>query len=150
MANSVVYDGSRKNSEAKVASSGEGAAVAEYSSLGYAQIDKTDANLLDAVEVQGGAVVDKEGTEEALTDGTKQTALTMSAIVIRNGAALTILNIKEEDTIGTVLVGPITIAANAERVIVFPTQIVTANGTDAIFIETPTGALNATPGFLIP
>ena len=150
MANSVIYDGSRKNASAKVASSGEGAAVASFNAKGYAEIDKTDANLIDAVQVQGGVVVDIEGTEEAVVDGTKATATTMTALVLRNGAALSIVNVKEEDTNGTVLIGPITIAANAERVFVFPTQITTANGTDAIFIETPTGALHATPGFLIP
>ena len=147
MANSVYYSKNRS----VVAASGDGLAQAVHTaSKGIAQIDASDANLVDAVVRQGGARVDWEGTEEALTDGTKQTALTMSAIVIRNGNATTILNIKEEDTDGTVLVGPITIAADAERVILFPEQIVTANGTDAIFIETPTGALHATPGFLIP
>ncbi len=146
MANSVYYSKFRSI----VAASGDGAAVATHSSKGITQIDASDANLVDAVVRQGGARVDWEGSEEALTDGTKQTALTMTVLVIRNGAATTILNVKEEDTNGTVLVGPITIAADAERVIVFPERIVTANGTDAIFLETPTGALHATPGFLIP
>ena len=147
MANTAYYLKKAGNS---VAATGDGAAVAVPNSKGIAEIDASDANLVLAVTDQRGARVDWEGTEEALTDGTKQTALTMSALVIRNGAATTVLTIKEEDDSGTIIFGPITIAANAERVIVFPEQIVTANGTDAIFVETPTGALHATPGFLIP
>ncbi len=150
MANSVIYDQNRQNASNKVASSGEGAAVASFNAKGYAEIDVTDANLLDAVQVQGAAVVDKAGSAETVTDGTKQTALTLSAIMLFNGGSASVVNIKEEDTDGTVLVGPISLAANAERIIVFPKQLTTANGTDAIFVETPTGALAATAGYLIP
>ena len=134
-----------------VAASGDGLAQAVHAAgKGIAEIDPTDANLVDAVVRQGGARVDWEGSAEAITDGTKQTALTLSALILFNDSASTILNIKEEDTDGTVLYGPITIAASAERIIVFPEQLVTANGTDAIFIETPTGALASTSGWLIP
>ena len=146
MANSAFY-ALNKNT---VASSGDGAAVAVHSAKGIAEIDATDANLVDAVKQQGGVQVDFEGEDEAITDGTKQTALTLRGLWLFNGAATTILTIKEEDTNGTIIFGPITIAANKERIIIFPEQLVTANGTDALFIETPTGALAGTQGYLIP
>lgn len=119
-----------------------------FDSQGYVEADPTDTDLLAELTRQNAALVDQEGTEEALTDGTVQTATTLSALVIRNGAATTILNVKTLDTDGALILGPITIAANAERVIVFPEQITGITG--GVFIETPTGALNATPGFLIP
>ena len=146
MANSVYYS-KQKNT---IAATGDGLAQSVHTAKGISQIDASDTNLVLAVTDQGGARVDWEGSAEALTDGTKQTALTLSAIMMFNGAATTILNIREEDGSGTILVGPITMAANAERIIVFPEQLVTANGTDAIYIETPTGALAATQGWLIP
>ena len=133
-----------------VSAEGDGVATAVFNSKGIAEIDAADTNLVNAVENARGAQIDIEGSGEALTDGTKQTALTISAIQMFNGASETILNIREETSSGTVLFGPITLAANAERIIVFPEQLVTANGTDAIFIHTPTGALASTQGILIP
>lgn len=146
MANTAFY----VKQKSTMPATGDGAAVAVPSSKGIVEIDASDANQVLAVTDQHGARVDWEGTEEALTDATKQTALTVRALVIRNGSGATVWQIREEDSSGTIIFGPITIAANAERVIVFPEQLVTANGTDAIYTETPSGALNATPGFLIP
>ncbi len=148
MANSMVYDPLRRNSSMRVAAAGDGAAVAAFNSQGIAQIDITDANLLRTVKAAGGAVVDKAGTEEALTAGTVQTATTMSAVVMRNGAGATVLNFRVLNDSGNILIGPITIGANKERVIVFPTQM--GGFTGGVYVEEVSGGLNATPGFLIP
>ena len=133
-----------------VAATGDGLATAAPSAKGIAEIDAADTNLVLAVTDQNGVLVDVAGSAEALTDGTKQTALTLSAIIMFNGASASVVTIKEEDTNGTIIVGPISLAANEERIIVFPETLVTANGIDAIFLQTPTGALAATQGWLIP
>ncbi len=133
-----------------VAATGDGLAQSVHNAKGIAEIDASDANLVLAAVDQGAARVDWEGTEEALTAGTKQTALTMTALVMRNDTATSVINVREETSGGTILYGPITIAASAERVVVFPEQIVTANGTDAIYVEEVSGGLAGTPGFLIP
>ena len=124
-----------------------GTAQAEVGSDGYLEADAADTSLVTRLTEQGVVQVDKEGTEEALTAGTVQTATTLSALVFRNGAGETVLNVRDTDASGTLVLGPITIAANAERVIVFPEQITVAGG---VFIDVDSGGLNATPGFLIP
>ena len=118
-----------------------------FNSSGYAEVLGTATSLIQAVQEQGAVRVDKEGTEEALTAGTVQTATTCSALSIRNGAASTVLEVRNLNASGALLVGPITIAANAERVIIFPTALVAAGG---VFVRAVSGGLNATPGFLIP
>lgn len=124
-----------------------GGAHATFDSDGITEADATDTSLVAALQEQGAAQVDVEGTEEALTAGTVQTATTLSALVFRNGAGTTVLNVRDTNGSGTLVYGPLTIAANAERVIVFPSQITVAGG---VFIDVDSGALNATPGFLIP
>ena len=146
MANNLFYS----RAKSTVSAAGDGFATAEFDAEGLAEIDASDANLVAAVEQARGVQVDWEGSSEAITDGTKQTALTLRGLWLFNGASTTILTVKEEDTNGTIIFGPITLAANAERIIIFPERLATANGTDAIFIQTPTGALAATQGFLIP
>lgn len=120
---------------------------ARFNAQGITEIDPTDTSLVAAVEGAGGVRVDKEGTEEALTPGTVQTATTLSALVLRNGAGATVLNVRDTNGSGDLLVGPITIAANAERVILFPAALTASGG---VFIDVDSGALAATPGFLIP
>ena len=131
-----------------VNSTGSGDAQATVGSDSYAEADPSDANLLDALTGQNVVLVDKEGTEEALTPGTVQTATTLSALVFRNGAGATVLNVRALNGTGTLIFGPLSIAANAERVIVFPTQVTGVTG--GVFIDVDSGALNVTPGFLIP
>lgn len=115
---------------------------------GKAEIDPTDTDLVASVEAQGAKRVDFEGTSEALTPGTVQTATTLSAIDMLNAAAPTVLNIRALNATGTLLVGPITIAANARRIIVFPTELTATGG---VFIDVDSGGLHATtPGFLLP
>lgn len=117
---------------------------------GIVEIDPTDTDLVAAVEAQGAKRVDYEGTEEVLTPGTVQTATTLRALFLRNGAGSTVLNVRDTDGAGDLLIGPITIAANAERVIVLPTQLTAAGG---VFIDVDSGALLGTgagPGSLIP
>ena len=146
MANSLFYNRDHN----KVAADGDGLAVSDHGAQGISEINASDLNLVHAVEGARGARVDWEGTEETLTAGTVQSATTLSAIVLRNGAGATVLNIRDEDGTGTLVVGPITIAANAERVIVFPEQIPATVFATGVFIDVDSGALNATPGFLIP
>ena len=148
MANSVYGSPNLKGVQVNSNGNTSAGSSATFDSAGYAEFDSADTDLVTAVTAQGAQLLDKEGTEEALTAGVKQTATTLSALVIRNGAGATVLNVRETNGSGTIRVGPITIAANAERVIVFPTQL-TAIGT-GVFVEVVSGALNATPGFLLP
>lgn len=129
---------------------GVGNTQATLDARGYTEVDTTDTDLVNALGGQGAHIVDVEGTEEALTAGTIQTATTLSALVFRNGAGASVINVYDLSTAGTLVFGPITIAANAERVIVFPEQIPATVFANGVFIDVDSGALNATPGFLIP
>lgn len=124
-----------------------GATQASFDSNGIAEVDPTDTNLVTAIEAQGAVCVDVEGAEEALTAGTVQTATTLSGLSIRNGAGASVINVFDTDADGTLVYGPLTLAAGEERLIVFPTQLTVAGG---VFVEVVSGALHATPGFLIP
>lgn len=146
MANSLFYNRDHN----VVAADGDGLAQSVHDAQGISEIDASDLNLVHALEGARGARVDWEGTEEALTAGTVQSATTLSALVLRNGAGATVLNIRDEDGAGALVYGPITIAANAERVIVFPEQIPASVFATGVFIDVDSGGLNATPGFLIP
>lgn len=117
------------------------------STYGKAEMDPTDTSLVSAVEEQGAVQVDFEGTGEALTPGTVQTATTCSAIYFNNDAGAVVLNIRNEDGTGTLLVGPITVAASSYRIIVFPIPLAAPAG---IFIDLDSGTLDAAPGVLIP
>lgn len=147
MANSIYYN--HGNDGVTVNAKGVGATQAAFDSRAYAELDPSTA-LGNAVSEHGGHVVDFEGTEEALTAGTVQTATTLSALVIRNSTGATVINVYDENASGTKVFGPLTIAANAERVIVFPNQIPATVFATGVFIEVVSGALHATPGFLIP
>lgn len=121
---------------------------ARFNSDGVTEVDPTDTSLITAIEAAGAVRVDVEGTEEALTPGVVQTATTLSALVLRNGAGSTVLNVRDGSGAGDLLVGPITLAGGAERVIVLPDSIAAASG---VFIDVDSGALDVTtPGFLIP
>lgn len=145
MANAVFYG----RPGTSISSAGVASAVSatSFGDSGEATVDDADTDLVAAITEQRGVRVDKAGTEEVLTAGTVQTAITLSAIFFRNGAGTTVLNIRDDDGSGALLVGPLTIAANAERVIVFPTALSAPNG---VFIDVDSGALAATPGSLIP
>ncbi len=145
MANSLFYG--EQLAGVRVNALRVGNTKAAFDQYGVAEVDPTDTDLVTSIQKQGAGRVDKEGTEEALTAGVVQTATTLSAIVFRNGAAQTVLNIRDTNGSGTLVYGPLTIAANAERVIVFPTQVTVSGG---VFIDVDSGGLNATPGFLIP
>ena len=144
LANTVYYGESIEG--VKVNAKGVGSTQATFDESGYVE-SEPNSDLLTAMKDQGGHAVDFEGTEEALTPGTVQTATTMKAIVLRNSTGATVLNIRDENGTGTLVVGPITIAAGKERVIVFPTALTFATG---VFIDVDSGGLHATPGFLIP
>ncbi len=124
--------------------------LAVFDSKGYDELDPTNTSLVAAVEDQNAQRVDYEGSEEALTAGTVQTATTLRVLVIRNGASASVINVRDEDGNGALVLGPITLAAGKERVIVFPTQIPATVFATGVFIDVDSGALNATPGFLIP
>lgn len=125
-----------------------GTSQATFDANGFADIAVSDTSLVSALTAQGASRVDYEGTEEALTADTVQTALTCSALSLRNGAGSTVLEVYNEDADGDLLFGPITIAANAERVIVFPTPLAAPDG---VFVTEVSGGLDGTtPGFLIP
>lgn len=135
-----------------------GASAAQVAA-GYGKLEADDDSgilLVDAVTYTtaddhlasiGAARVDYEGEDEAITDGVVQTATTLSACYLCNGGATTILNIYDTDSSGTLLFGPITLEANKERIIVFPTPLVSTGG---IFFHTPTGALAGGNEALIP
>jgi hypothetical protein len=128
-----------------------GSTQASFDAQGFAEVDSADTNLVSGVNKQGASVVDVEGTEEALTPGTVQTATTLSALVFRNGAGITVLNVRDENGTGALVFGPLSIAASAERAIVFPTQIPASAFATGVFIDVDSGALDVTtPGFLIP
>ena len=146
MANTIHYGYRLRSSE--INARGVGKTQAIFDDNGYAEVDPTDANLVGAINEQGGADIDKEGSEEVLTAGTVQTATTLSALVFRNGVGTTVLNVRALDGAGAIVLGPLTIAADAERVIVLPAQITGITG--GVFIDVDSGALHATPGFLIP
>lgn len=146
MANTIHYGYRLRGSE--INARGVGSTQAIFNGDGYAEVDPADTNLVGAINEQGGVLIDKEGSEETLTAGTVQTATTLSALVFRNGVATTVLNVRKLDGVGELVLGPISIAANAERVIVLPAQITGITG--GVFIDVDSGALHATPGFLIP
>lgn len=122
-------------------------ATAFSATYGNAELDDDDASLISAIEAQGGIKVDFQGTKEALTPGTVQTATTCSAITFLNNAGDVVLNIRDTDGTGTLLIGPITVVASKARVIVFPTPLAAAGG---VFIDLDSGTLDTDPGFLIP
>lgn len=124
-----------------------GITQATFDSNGIAEVDPTDTNLVSAINKQGGTQVDVEGTEEAITPDVVQTATTLSAIVLRNDTGASVITIFDTDADGDVVYGPISIAANKERVIVFPSQLTVGGG---VFVSEISGALNSTPGFVIP
>jgi hypothetical protein len=148
MANSIYYN--HGNDGVTINAKGVGDTQATFDAQAYAEFDPADTTLGDAVSEQGGHVVDVEGTEEALTAGTIQTATTLSALSIRNSTGATVLNVRDSTVGGTIRFGPITVAANAERVIVFPTQLPASLFATGVYVEELSGALHATPGFLIP
>jgi len=133
-----------------------GASAAQVAA-GYGKLEANDDSgilLVNAVTYTtaddhlasiGAVRVDYEAEDEAITDGTVQTATTLAACYLANAGATTILNIYDTDENGDLLFGPITMEANKERIIVFPTPLEGAGG---IFFHTPTGAL--TSGILIP
>jgi hypothetical protein len=149
MANSLFYTNTSKGvtvNEGGVT----GTAQAIVGNDGYVEADAADASLVTRLTEQGLVLVDKAGTEEDLTPGTVQTATTLSAIFMRNGTGTTVLNIRNDDGSGDLLVGPLTIAANAERVIVFPEAL---SAPDGVFIDVDSGGLLSTgagEGSLIP
>lgn len=144
MPNSLFYNAQAKGVTVNEA---RGGVRARANARGFVEADAADASLVEALAGQGFVRVDAEGEDEVLTAGTVQTATTCSAIFMFNGAASTVLNIRNLNGTGTLLVGPITIAANLERIIVFPTALAAAGG---IFIDVDSGGLAATPGSLIP
>lgn len=146
MANTVYYSPLLKDTKVNATRAGH----ADFDSRGYAQMNASTALLVSAVGAQGAGRVDFEGTEEALTAGTVQTATTLSAMAIRNGAAESVINIYNKDTTGTLVFGPLTLAAGKERIIVFPSTIPATVFVDGVYVQVVSGALNATPGFLIP
>ncbi len=146
MPNTIFYGENLKGVDVNATAVGKTQAI--FNDDGYAEVDVADGNLVSAIEEQSGQAVDIEGTEEAITPDTVQTATTLSALVLRNSTGATVLNIRNEDAVGAVIFGPITLAANAERVIVLPTQL--TGITVGVFVEEVSGALHATPGFLIP
>jgi hypothetical protein len=124
------------------------AGVQFQADCGIGMVEHTTYTAMDEQLISGGAVrVDYEGEDEALTPGTVQTATTCGAIYMLNGAGATVIHIHEDDANGTLLVGPITLEANKERIIVFPTKLTAATG---IFVQEVSGGLAGTPGVLIP
>lgn len=114
---------------------------------GVAQIDSADTGLVDEIEAQGAVRTDVEGAEEALTAGTVQTATTLRGLSIRNGAGASVINVRVAAVGGAILVGPLDLAAGLERLIIFPTALTATGG---VYVQVVSGALHATPGFLIP
>lgn len=147
MANSIYYN--HGNDGVTINAKGVGSTQAAFDSRGYSELDPSSA-LASAVSEQGGHIVDVEGTEEALTAGTIQTATTLSGLSIRNGAGGSVINVFDLSAAGTLVFGPLTLAAGEERLIVFPNQIPATVFANGVFIEVVSGALHATPGFLIP
>jgi hypothetical protein len=125
-------------------------ATAAQVAAGYGKLESNDSSgiiLVDEVTYStaddhlpglGAVRVDYEGEDEAITDGTVQTFTILNAFYVVNDSAETILNIYDTSAAGTLLFGPITLEASKERIIVFPTPLVSVGG---IFFSTPTGAL---------
>lgn len=106
--------------------------------------DTTYPTTATTVLSVGGCRVDYEGEDEAITDGTVQVFTTLQACYLANAANPCVINIYDTSAAGTLLFGPITMEASKERIIVFPTPLVSVGG---IFFHTPTGAL--TSGIMI-
>lgn len=118
-----------------------------FNASGYAEIDPADTALVAAAQAQGAVLVDNEGTQEAVTADTVQTATTLSALYLDNDAGDCVIRIREDSDSGAILAGPFTIEASKTRILVFPTPLTAGTG---IFIEYVSGDLEATEGFLIP
>jgi hypothetical protein len=123
-----------------------GQASFDGSTYGVVEANITSYTTLAAEIGRMGAVrIDYEGEDESVADGVASTATTMSACLINNAGATTVLNVYDTSPAGTHLFGPLTIEANKERILVFPTPLAAAGG---FYFDTPTGAI--TNAQLIP
>lgn len=150
MAN-VLFAGLKGGRQIGSAGTASGATSVTAAANGSVQVDEADTDLVAAVQEQGGVQVDTgNGTEEAVTGGTVQTAITLSGCYIHAAGSGATINIRNENASGDLLAGPFVLGANESRVIVFPVAL---DAPDGVFFHEAAGGLDTAgggDGFLIP